>query len=119
VNTPVGLNFLIAGYAYTSSSIATDHALPIEDGDLSLHAGLLAYARALDFWGRSGKIDVAVPCSGLSGTAVFTGEERECEVTGFHDPRLRLSVNLYGRRPSRSRSSPVTNRTSSSDSASR
>jgi hypothetical protein len=96
VNTPVGLNFLIAGYAYSTGSIATDPALPIEDADLTLHTGLLAYARSLDFWGRSGKVDVAVPYSGLSGTALFMDEEREREITGFHDPRLRLSVNVYG-----------------------
>lgn len=96
VNTPVGLNFLIAGYSYTTGGVATDPALPIADGDLTLHTGLLAYARSLDFWGRSGKVDVIVPYSGLSGTALFMGEEREREVSGFHDPRLRLSVNLYG-----------------------
>lgn len=87
------------------------------DADLTLHMGLLAYARALDIWGRSGKVDVAVPYSGLSGTAVFMGQEAEREVTGFHDPRFRLSVNLYGRRRCRSRSSPRTSRTSSSGSA--
>jgi hypothetical protein len=96
INTPVGLNFLIAGYSYTTGNVATDHALPIEDAELTLHTGLLAYARSLDFWGRSGKVDVILPYSGLSGTARFLGEEREREVSGFHDPRLRLSVNLYG-----------------------
>ena len=95
-NTPVGLNFLIAGYSYTTGGIATDPALPINDADLTLHTGVLAYARSLDFWGRSGKVDVVVPYSGLSGTALVNGQEREREVTGFHDPRLRLSVNLYG-----------------------
>jgi hypothetical protein len=95
-NAPVGLNFLIAGYSYTTGGVATDPALPIEDADLTLHTGLLAYARSLDFWGRSGKVDVIVPYSGLSGTALFMDQEREREITGFHDPRLRLSVNLYG-----------------------
>jgi hypothetical protein len=96
VNTPVGLNFLIAGYTYTTGSVATDPGLPIADADLTLHTGLLAYARSLDVWGRSGKVDVLVPYSGLSGTALFMGQERQREVDGFHDPRLRLSVNLYG-----------------------
>jgi hypothetical protein len=95
-NTPVGLNFLIAGYSYTTGDVATDPALPIKDANLTLHTGWLAYARSLDFWGRSGKVDVVVPYSGLSGTAMFLGQEREREITGFHDPRLRLSVNLYG-----------------------
>ena len=29
VNTPVGLNFLIAGYAYSQGGLSTDPALPI------------------------------------------------------------------------------------------
>lgn len=95
-NAPVGLNFLLSGYAYTTGSVATDPALPITDAELTLHTGLLAYARSLDLWGRSGKVDVVVPYSGLSGSALFMGQEREREITGFHDPRFRLSVNLYG-----------------------
>jgi hypothetical protein len=95
-NTPVGLNFLLGGYAYTTGSIATDPALPIADAELTLHSGVLAYARSIDFWGRSGKVDVVLPYSGLSGSALVLGQEIEREVTGFHDPRLRLSVNLYG-----------------------
>jgi hypothetical protein len=57
---------------------------------------VLAYARSLDVFGRSGKVDVVLPYSGLSGSALFRGQEMEREVSGFHDPRLRLSVNLYG-----------------------
>ena len=95
-NTPVGLNFLIAGYSYTTGGIATDPGLPIADAELTLHTGVLAYARSLDFWGRSGKIDVVLPYSGLSGSALVMGQEIEREITGFHDPRFRLSVNLYG-----------------------
>jgi hypothetical protein len=70
--------------------------LPIADAELTLHTGFLAYARSLDFWGRSGKVDVVLPYSGLSGSALFMGQQIEREITGFHDPRFRLSVNLYG-----------------------
>ena len=96
VNTPVGLNFLLAGYAYSTGGIAADPALPIADADLTLHTGVLAYARSIDFWGRSGKFDVIVPYSGLSGSALFMGQKVERETKGSHDPRLRLSANLYG-----------------------
>jgi len=96
VNTPVGLNFLVAGYAWTSGEVATDPALPLQDAELTQHTGVLAYARSLSFWGKSGKIDVVVPYSGLSGTALVMGETVEREVTGFHDPRFRVSVNVYG-----------------------
>lgn len=41
-NTPVGLNFLIAGYSYTRGDVATDPALPIKDANLSLNTGRTA-----------------------------------------------------------------------------
>ena len=52
--------------------------------------------RSLDFWGRSGKVDVIVPYSGLSGTALVAGQPAARDVSGFGDPRLRLAVNFYG-----------------------
>jgi hypothetical protein len=48
VNTPVGLNFLIAGYGYMAGGVATDPALPLENADIKVQSALLAYARALD-----------------------------------------------------------------------
>jgi Putative MetA-pathway of phenol degradation len=96
VNTPVGLNFLIAGYGYLTGGVATDPSLPLENAHLHAHTTTLAYARALDVWGTSGKVDVIVPYAWLSGSAEVMGQPREREVSGFADPRLRFSVNLYG-----------------------
>jgi Putative MetA-pathway of phenol degradation len=96
VNTPVGLNFLIAGYGYTAGGVATDPALPLQNAHLQVHSAILAYARSLDVWGRSGKVDVVLPYAWLSGTAEVEGQPRERDVSGFADPRLRFSVNLYG-----------------------
>ena len=95
-NTPVGLNFLLAGYAYSKGSIATDPSLPLQNANLDIHSMLLAYARALDVWGRSGKFDMILPYAWLSGSAEFAGQPQEREVSGFVDPRLRFSVNFYG-----------------------
>src|SRR4029450_9005464 len=66
-NTPVGLNFLIAGYAYSSGGVATDPALPVQDAHLQIHSTVLAYARALNVWGKSGKADVVLRYAWLSG----------------------------------------------------
>jgi len=96
VNTPVGLNFLIAGYAYSEGGLSTDPALPIQDAQLQIHTAVLAYARSLDAWGRSGKFDVIVPYAQLSGTALVAGQPRDREVSGFGDQRFRFSVLLYG-----------------------
>jgi hypothetical protein len=95
-NTPVGINFLLAGYAYTDGGLSTPGSSPIKDAQLKMNTGILAYARTLDVWGKSGKFDVIVPYSHLSGTAMVAGQPRERVVSGFHDPLFRFSVNFYG-----------------------
>lgn len=95
-NIPVGLNFLIAGYGYSVGGVVTDPSFPLEDGDVQIHSTVLAYARAVDVWGTSGKFDVVLPFAWVSGTATFQGQPREREVSGLADPRFRFSVNLYG-----------------------
>ena len=95
-NAPVGVNFLIGGYAYTRGGVSFDTSLPLTDPKLTTSNAVLGYARALDLWGKSGKFDVIVPYTWLSGSALYGGETVERDVQGFGDPALRLSVNLYG-----------------------
>ena len=95
-NAPVGVNFLIAGYAATRGGLAFDPSLPITDPDLRTSNALLAYARTLDLGGMSGKFDVVVPFTWLDGTAVVAGTPIERIVNGYADPAFRLSVNFYG-----------------------
>ena len=95
-NAPVGVNFLIAGYAYTTGGLAFDPSIPITDVALHTSSAVLAYARALDWWGKSGKFDVIVPYTWLSGSADYAGAPIERVVDGLGDARLRWSINFYG-----------------------
>ena len=95
---PTGMNFVIAGYAETQGGVAFDTSVPITDPDLKVRTVVVAYARTLDLWGRSGKFDVIAPASRLSGDALFRGEPVERNVDGLGDPLVRLSVILYGAR---------------------
>jgi hypothetical protein len=95
-NLPMGLNFLAAGYAHSQGGLSTDPSLPLTDAHLKIDTGVVAYVRAIDLWGRSGKFDIIAPYSHLSGTALVAGQPRERVVSGAGDPRLRLSVNFYG-----------------------
>jgi hypothetical protein len=95
-NTPVGVNFLVSGYAYTQGGVPSDPALPLTNADLDTNSAVLGFARSLDFWGRSGKVDFIAPYTWLSGSAQLDGEPVSRTVSGFSDPRFRLSVNLYG-----------------------
>src|SRR5215203_5528837 len=85
-NTPVGVNFLVSGYAYTRGGLAFDSSLPLSHPSLETSSGVLGYARSIDFWGRSGKVDAGVPYTWLSGSALYFGEPVQRKVNGFGDP---------------------------------
>jgi len=95
-NAPVGLNFLIAGYAYSTGGVAIDPSVPLENGHARVHAVPLAYVRSLDVLGNAGSIGLVLPFAQLSGSATLNGVEAARETTGLADPAIRLAVNLYG-----------------------
>jgi hypothetical protein len=95
-NTPVGLNFLIAGYLYTQGKIAFDPELSIADAKFHSHTGALAYVRTLDVLGKSAKFDMILPYSFFSAKALVDGQPRDREMSGLGDPRFRFSINLLG-----------------------
>ena len=95
-NTPVGLNFLIGGYAYAKGTVGTDASVPLEDTEVTLNSAILAYVRTLDLWGRSGKLDMILPYTWASGSAKLAGQPRKRDVSGLGDPRFRFSMLLYG-----------------------
>lgn len=95
-DTPVGVNFLIFGYAYTQGGIAFDPSLPINNPHLETNSGALGFARSLDLWGFSGKFNASVPYTWLSGSADYLARPVQRTVNGFGNPDFELSVNLYG-----------------------
>jgi hypothetical protein len=95
-NTPVGMNFLMLGYAYQQGDVLLDPSVPLKDVKVKIDSPVLAYVRSLDVWGKAGKVDMIVPYAWLSGSGKVGGEERDRKVDGFADPGVRLSVNLYG-----------------------
>jgi hypothetical protein len=95
-NTPVGLNFLIAGYSYSQGNVLADPSVPLTNGEVTIHSPVLAYSRSLDLWGLSGKVDAVLPYACASGSAEFAGLPGTRDVCGLADPRARLSVNFYG-----------------------
>src|SRR5262245_66408901 len=95
-NAPVGINFLIAGYAHSTGGLATNPALPIKDAELTVRAPVVAYARTLDAWGKSAKFDAIVPGGCLDGSAEVNGALQTRDVCGLVDPAFRFTVNLSG-----------------------
>ena len=95
-NLPVGLNALLAGYAYTKGELGLG-ASPLENGSTRVQALPLAYVRSLDVLGNSGSIGLVIPLVRLKGSAAIDGVgEVQREVSGLGDPALRFAVNFYG-----------------------
>jgi len=96
INIPTGLNFVLAGYAYSSGGVVFDPAVPLENAHIQIHGSVLAYARSIKVGKMSGKIDMVMPYAWLSGTADFQGQPMSREISGLGDPRIRMSVNFLG-----------------------
>jgi hypothetical protein len=95
-NTPMGLNFLIAGTLYSEGKIAFDPNLSIADAKFNSAAEVLAYVRSFDFAGQSAKFDLIVPASSFAAQGLVNSQPHEREMAGLGDPRFRVSLNLIG-----------------------
>jgi len=95
-NAPIGVNFLVAGIGYSEGGIAFDPAVRLTNANIKTDLAALAYARVLDIGGQSAKFDLIVPYASLNGTADYIGQPVARYISGFGDPKLRLSMNFLG-----------------------
>jgi hypothetical protein len=95
-NSPTGLNFLVVGYGYATGSVLTDPALPLDNVTNDSHFGASAYARSLNVFGKSAKVDVIVPFGSLYAKGLVFGKPHERFVIGLGDPAFRFSMNFIG-----------------------
>ena len=94
--SPVGANFLLAGYVHSSGDVVFDPSLPFSNVDAQLNAGTLGYGRTFGVLGRSSNMLIAVPYVWGDISGDVNEEARSITRSGLGDPRLRLSVNLIG-----------------------
>jgi hypothetical protein len=95
-NSPTGMNFAIAGYAYLKGSVLTDPSLPLENVTNEAHVAVLAYVTTLNVLGQSAKFDVIVPYTSLAAKGLVFGLPHARYVNGFGDPAFRFSMNFIG-----------------------
>ena len=93
---PVGMNFLMFGYAYSQGNILLDPALPIEGLEAKIHTLAGVYVQTINFFGLPGKVDVIIPYSFGRWTGEVYDADSSVSRSGFGDPMFRLSVNIIG-----------------------
>ena len=94
--SPVGTNFLIAGYGYTWGDVALDPSLPISDVSAKIHTGVLGYSRSFGLLGRQASAAAVLPIFSGKIDGLAVGEARSVTRDGLGDPRLRFALNLLG-----------------------
>ena len=108
--TPVGVNFIAAGYGVSSGNVLMDPALPLEGLDSTIDLVFVRYTRTLGFLQRSAKLKVLVPWSAGDWQATLEGDDFESLIlatvdggrlscvgrvgTGF-DARTRNAINEW------------------------
>jgi len=93
---PVGLNFVLFTYIYSSGNVVTEPAAPLQDLDLDVSIFGVSYLRSLGLFGRSSSFSISVPYGIISGSGRFQGELVEDSRSGAAATRMRLVVNLLG-----------------------
>jgi hypothetical protein len=95
-NVPVGLNFLVAGFARSQGGVLFDPAIALENAAIDFDGPVLGYARGIAIAGKSARIDVGLARVCLSGSADYEGERQSRRVCGLSDAGARLTVNFLG-----------------------
>lgn len=96
VNTPVGISFASALYGYSSGNVLFDPSVILDSAELAIQGPTVGYARAMDFWGLSGKLDAAAGWACADGHAQLEGATVSRHVCGLTDPTAHISVNFLG-----------------------
>jgi hypothetical protein len=95
-NAPVGANLLGVAAGYSHGNLLFEPSLPIEDAQADVASIAVAYFRALDIFGMSGKVGVVVPMATGTWSGTAFGVDTAVTRTGFADPRMTASVNFLG-----------------------
>ncbi|HSG82812.1 MAG TPA: transporter, partial [Gemmatimonadota bacterium] len=99
-NAPVGMNFVLAGYAFSTGNLLFDDALAaalqIEDASAKLHQGVLNYVRTVDIFGLSGRVGAVLPLVVGRWEGIMADTFAAVSRDGLGDPRLLFSVGIVG-----------------------
>jgi hypothetical protein len=93
---PAGLNFFGVGVGHIEGDIFFDPVLLIEEASFDLEAIGLAYVRSFGLAGKSARVDVFLPYKVGRWEGTVDSEFVKFRRRGPGDPRVRLSMLLYG-----------------------
>jgi len=96
---PIGQTIVGVGYVYTEADIFFSPVLKITDGTSRINGLGFSAIHTFDLAGKSARISLLLPYVSGRWDGDVDGEFQIIRRHGGGDPRLRLSMNLYGAPP--------------------
>lgn len=93
---PRGLNILSVVNSYNWGDVAFDPSLPVTAANATINSTMAAYTRTFSLAGRSTNVGFQVPLVKGHIEGLVNGAPASADRFGLGDPRMQLSVNLYG-----------------------
>jgi hypothetical protein len=94
--SPVGANFLVASYSFSSGDVLFDPTLPITDVNANVQGLNLGVGHSFNLFGDLGLLTFGVPIAWADVTGKVFEQSAEVTRAGTADMRFKLSVNLLG-----------------------
>ncbi|HEY1251428.1 MAG TPA: transporter [Thermoanaerobaculia bacterium] len=94
--SPVGLNFAVLGYVYSTGDIVFDPSLPITNASARINAVALGYGRTFALFGRQALVTAVLPYAWGNAEGDVGEEHRAITRSGLADLKAKFSVNLLG-----------------------
>ncbi|HTH61233.1 MAG TPA: transporter [Paraburkholderia sp.] len=94
--SPVGTNFVIAGYAHVNGDVLTDPSVPITGVSAQINNVVLGYVRTFALANRTASFGIVAPfvSGNLSGRVIDA--PTEVHRAGIGDVQMRFALNLIG-----------------------
>ena len=93
---PVGGNFVVTSYNWSSGSVLFDPTLPFTDVHAGVQALVVATGHTFGLFGKLGRVSVALPYAWADVTGKIQEQAAATTRSGLADARVKLSVNLRG-----------------------
>jgi len=94
--SPIGTNFLAAGFSRSTGSSSLDPSAPITGLNAAIDTYSLGYDRAFDLAGRSASAAIQIPYRDGNVSGQVEGQNEHVSRSGLGDLRIRLATNLLG-----------------------
>src|SRR5436190_18691963 len=94
--SPVGANFFVGGYTWSTGAVVFDPTLPVSDVHADVQAFVVGIGHTFDVFGDLALVSLAMPYATADLTGKVGEQAAAVSRSGLADARMKFSINLLG-----------------------